>query len=417
MYAGDNLSDAFDVTKRYLSSLSATGWLKIALVVLLISGIELGSQLFDVDPTMAIYSAEGPMGIPIEYLLGAIGLAAFVLFRYLSALFEFVFLESLRSEAIHVRRYARANLRHGLWLVLFRAALWTALLLAIATPVLLALVFGDVGDIGDLAFPLILSILFVGVFGYVVLWVVYTLTTAFVVPVMALEDRGPIGAWRTVAATIRSNVGGTAAFLAVAWVIGFCLWVVFAIGGFFVSMIGLLVFGLPSMMLLDGDQGLAILVGVAGIVAYLVYLYIRSFVEAPVRSYVRYYALLILGDTDGSLDLIPDQRRAVRSDRGTSTGGRTHDGRRRTDGTSSDDPTWGSDRTDGTDSGSQWSTDSSGRTDDPGETRSDRSGTDGDGSETWSGPSTWEESTGWDEVTDSNRSTGEADDSSDDSDR
>ncbi len=202
------------------------------------------------------------MGIPIEYLLGAIGLAAFVLFRYLSALFEFVFLESLRSEAIHVRRYARANLRHGLWLVLFRAALWTALLLAIATPVLLALVFGDVGDIGDLAFPHPLDSLRRG-FGYVVLWVVYTLTTAFVVPVMALEDRGPIGAWRTVAATIRSNVGGTAAF-AVAWVIGFCLWVVFAIGGFFVSMIGLLVFGLPSMMLLDGDQGLAILVGVAG---------------------------------------------------------------------------------------------------------------------------------------------------------
>ncbi|MEY7850704.1 hypothetical protein AB7C87_16060 [Natrarchaeobius sp. A-rgal3] len=408
MYAGDNLSDAFDVTKRYLSSLSATGWLKIALVVLLISGIEAGTRLFDINPTMAMFSVDDPMGIPIEYLIGVGAIVAYVVFRYLSALFEFVFLESLRSEAIHVRRYARANLRHGLWLVLFRAALWTALILAIATPILLAAVFGDVGNIDDLALPLILSALFVGFFGYVVLWTIYTLTTAFVVPVMALEDCGPISAWRTIASTIRSNLGETVAFLAVAWVIGFCLWMVFGIVTFFVTMIGSLVFVFPSMMLVDGDRSLAILVGVAGFLAYLIYLYIRSFVETPVRAYVRYYALLILGDTDGSLDLIPEQRSAVRSG-GSATAGRARGAqtdRGRSAGTTTDSSSWGGhdrpggdDRTSG-DGDSQWTTDSSDRSSSPGGSHSDESSASGDESETWGGPSTWGESTGWGDSSD-----------------
>jgi hypothetical protein len=35
----------------------------------------------------------------------------------------------------------------------------------------------------------------------------------------------------------------------------------------------------------------------------------------PVRTYLRYHALLVLGDTDREFDLIPDLRREIRDSR------------------------------------------------------------------------------------------------------
>jgi hypothetical protein len=52
-------------------------------------------------------------------------------------------------------------------------------------------------------------------------------------------------------------------------------------------------------------------VGVA-LLAVLAIVVLWLLVQVPVVAYLRYYALFVLGDADASLDLIPDQRAAVR---------------------------------------------------------------------------------------------------------
>jgi len=48
---------------------------------------------------------------------------------------------------------------------------------------------------------------------------------------------------------------------------------------------------------------------------------LSALIQVPVVTYLRYYALLVLGDTDSALDLIPEQRAAVRDGGPDRTGG------------------------------------------------------------------------------------------------
>ncbi|WP_049922979.1 DUF7544 domain-containing protein [Halopiger djelfimassiliensis] len=373
MYAADNLTDALSVTKRYLGSLGVSGWLKLAFVVLFIGGLGITNQLFSAEPQQVTDALDAVPEIWLALLVAAaVGMYAGI--RYFAALLEFIFVESLRSEAMHLRRYARANLRQALWLLLFRAGLWLGLFVAIAIPVVGVFYGGDVATTDELSVGHVALIGGSAFVSFVGLWIVSTLTTAFAVPVMVLEDRGPIGAWRRVAAAMRSNWSGFLGYLLVAWLIGLCLWVAFAIVGFFVTLFGLVLFVLLLVLLSAVDPDLAYVAYGIGVLGYLVYQYVVAIFKAPARSYVRYYALLLLGDTDPSLDVIPDQRAAVRAD--DSAGDRRSRGPPR----------------------ESIGTAGNGRDDVPdasGHSNGSVHGTESDDSPTWNGPSTWNDSPDW----------------------
>jgi len=55
----------------------------------------------------------------------------------------------------------------------------------------------------------------------------------------------------------------------------------------------------------DEFERLAVVFGLAVLVLTL-------FVSVPVQTYLRYYALFVLGDTNDAFDVIADRRRAVR---------------------------------------------------------------------------------------------------------
>lgn len=179
MYAIGSLRDAFSITKRYLGALGYVGWLKLALVVLFLGGLSISTQFFNV-PMDAI--AEEVDDSDVRWVVALVLFAVLAVyggFRYLAALLEFVFVESLRSEAIHLRRYGRPNLGRALWLLAFRAALWIGLIAAIAIPVTAVFVGGDVGvaDLSDEQLALVILSSIGIVVGW---WGVYTLTTAVV---------------------------------------------------------------------------------------------------------------------------------------------------------------------------------------------------------------------------------------------
>lgn len=312
MHTADSLRDALPVTKRYLLALGGRGWLKLGLVVLLIGGVGVANYLFNVPFQFGAEALQDPDALAVGLVVGTIGLAIYGAFRYLAAVLEFVFVESLRSERIHLRRYLRANLAQGVRLFAFRVALWIGLAAAVVAPIAAVFVVGEVSDPGALSTEqlVVFGLLAVGIF---VGWrAIYTLTTAFVVPIMLHEERGPIDAWRRFAASMAPNWSGVIAYLLVAWLIGAVVWTFFLFLGFFVGFLGLFLWIILTAVAIEIHSSLAVVAIGVLLLGFLAYQYVLALLEAPVRSYVRYYALLLLGETDPALDLIPEQRAAVR---------------------------------------------------------------------------------------------------------
>jgi hypothetical protein len=138
----------------------------------------------------------------------------------------------------------------------------------------------------------------------------------FVVPVMMVEECGVLAGWRRFWPTL---AGAWTQYLAYA-VVSFVLALV---GGLLVAAVtavlaivllipigvlagvGVLLFlltpalGIPALVIVG-------VLFVAGLVA------VAALVQVPVITYLRYFALLVLGETNAAFDLIPDQREAAR---------------------------------------------------------------------------------------------------------
>ncbi len=317
MYAATNLSDALSVTGRYLRALGLRGWLKLGLVVLFIGGLGITSQLSNVPGELGFDLLENS-GDPQEELWGVLLIAGLTVgvygaFRYLAAVLEFVFVESLRSEALSLRTYMRANLGLGFWLLLFRVSLVIGALVPVAAVSGAIVMIGGVTELSAITGGQIAAIIITGIAALIGWWIVDTLTTAFVVPIMLGAHCGPISAWTRFGSSMASNWVGVLAFLCVAWVVGVILWVFLAIIGFFVTVFGLLGVVALGVALESVSASPEVFVFAVLLVGYVVYEYVVALIRAPVQSYVRYYALLLLGDTESSLDLIPEQRAAVRA--------------------------------------------------------------------------------------------------------
>ncbi|SDC20480.1 hypothetical protein [Natrinema hispanicum] len=374
MFAIDDLSDAIDVTREFLTPVRLWMWLKLALLVFFVGGAGFGSPMsfgggFGGEPTPGPGADPGTsvdVGevLPIVIAVVVVVLVVGLIFLFVSSLFEFTLLESLRSGEVHVRRYTKRNVSHGTRLFGFRVALGLVGLVLFGVPVL-AIVFstsetvslGLIGLLVLLAIPI--SIAFA---------IIDRLTTVFVAPTMLKHDLGVVAAWKRFWPTLRGQWTEYVVYLLLVWVLQLVLTVV--TGVLFVILL------IPFLILL--------LIPVLGILVLLLGLPVILLgvllVQVPIVTYLRYYALLVLGDTNADLDLIPDQRAAVR-------GG-------------------GPDRTDGPDGG--WNTDSNGPagddygqgdTSDPwGRDESqDRDDTDSSGRDDDTG---WGDSSGWDDSDD-----------------
>ncbi len=305
MSATDALTDAGGLTKRYLSALWVRGLLKLGVVVLFLGVGFTGLQLTSapLDPETVEESAD-------LWLFGgliAAGVGIYAAFRYLAATLEFVFVTSLRTREVALRRYVREHLGAGLWLLLFRAGVAAGALAVIAAAA--ALIVGT-----DLAAfeaattqqgVAVAAAAVVAGFGW---FTVDTLTTGFVVPIMQHTRCGPLSGWRRFIRSMSSNWLAVVAFLLVAWILGFALWLVLFGVSFAIGFFGVLVVVLLGSALIAIHPSLEPVVGVLVLTGVVAYQYTLALIEAPVRSYVRYYALVVLGETDPELDLISAYR-------------------------------------------------------------------------------------------------------------
>ncbi|QCC53257.1 hypothetical protein DV706_15870 (plasmid) [Natronorubrum bangense] len=387
MDAIDDLSDALETTRNLLTPVRLGIWVKLAIVVFFVSSLGMGGPTVPggdittfadepgIDGTEEFESEFGEE-FPVEefilglLVIGAIALVLWLLYSVISAVMEFVFIESLRSSEVHIRRYFSANIGNGLRLLVFQLGVILVTGALASAPAALVFVLGD---FGDLSVGLIGLYALYGLGLFLIYSVIQRFTSVFVVPVMLQEDRGVLSAWSRFWSTFTANWTEYVVYLVLVWILSIAI----AIAAWFVIAFGVLALLIPFVIVIVllvflGEIGvlLAIPVGLLAVVCILLFI---SLVWTPIETYFQYYALLLLGDTNADLDLIPEQRAAVRSDGGALTdrdddwNGDDGDGREnrdqsRNDGWSTDDSASRNDDPD--DEYDPWDTDSSSWDDD-----------------------------------------------------
>lgn len=337
LYAIENLDDALSATRRFLLPFEWGTWWRLALVTLLVAG---GSGGGGSPANGAQYSFNGaapPAGMPgdvtgveqgmdavtrfveanLALIVGVVALLVLVglLFAVVAAVMEFVLVESLRAEEVHVREYFRRYWRQGLRLFGFRLVLGLAFALAMGGLVALlvapyALGFGAVSIVALLAvLPVLLAlgVLFGLLFGF---------TTVFVVPIMLLEGRGVVSAWRRFWPTLRREWRQYAVYAVAGFILsivaGFAAGLAVLVPALLVAVPFVIAFVLVTVFTTGALQ--AALAGTVVALFGLAVVALVAFVQVPIQTYLRYYALLVLGDTEPEFDVIPDLREAIRQE-------------------------------------------------------------------------------------------------------
>lgn len=325
-YALSCLDDALEATKAFLLPVDRGQWLRLAVVVFFLSG---GSGLGSAPSAGSNASPgvttelSGLPTLPSVDLLAVLAVVAVVvtlalLFTFVGAVMEFVLVESLRTEQVRVRESFRRQFRKGLSLFAFQLVLGTAALAIIGGAAFLLVVPAVAGGSGlGLALG---AVAFVGLFFvvFVVSALVNQFTVDFVVPTMLQTDRGLIAAWKRFWPVLRGDVEQFVVYVLVRIGVAIAVGIV---GGTVAGVVGAVV-AIPFVVvgaIIFFGAGFALsplvlaLLGVL-LVGYLLVLFaVVALVHVPLKTYVRYFQLLVLGDVDTDLDLIPDRRAAVRS--------------------------------------------------------------------------------------------------------
>jgi hypothetical protein len=334
--AVESVGDAIDVTREFATPATAGRWLRLLALALLTSGggLTLSANLPPVsptfDPTYRGPTAEGvqapPLELPVEQVPGrwlmlagvlvAALVALGVTFAVAQALGEFAFVEALRTETPAIRDPVGRHWRRALGLAAFRIALVVGALASVGGLAALAQSSGLAADPLSAA----RTVAPVAALAVVGVTLVDRLTSLFVVPVAIRGDCGVLAGWRRTAAAMRAEPAEFVTAVVVIYVLGAVLAAVTVVALALVAALLAGVVALVAVVLslagvapLSG-AGLATLV-VVGALAALMFLTAATALQVPVQTYLRYYALLVLGDVDDGLDLVGEQRERARERR------------------------------------------------------------------------------------------------------
>jgi small-conductance mechanosensitive channel len=255
-------------------------------------------------------------------VFAGIGLLALLALAYgiLSNFMEFVLTQALIDREIHVRRYFSAHVGNGLRLFLFRLVLgviWLGIALVIGLAVFFLALGGEAANIGTSSL-LALSGLFIAVFAVLAIsyGIVFGFTTVFVVPLMTADDDGVLAGWSRLWGSMKSAPKQYLAYLFFSIILQIGVGIVGAIFGIIAFLAVLIPFGLVALALYFALQNTVgvVLAGIVGLLGLLVLFIIGALIQVPLTTFLRYYAMLVLGDIDADLDPIPEVRSAIRAE-------------------------------------------------------------------------------------------------------
>lgn len=340
LYAIERIDDAVDMTRSFLLPVDAGRWARLTVIIaFVLGGTAGGGGTFSAFGNAPAGAGTMPGGdVPevtfewptlpadaIAIVLGAAAvlLVAGVVVAAIGAIMEFVFVESLSTDEVHVRRYARRYARKGLRLFAFRVLLGIGTILVLGGTT--ALLFGDILAAVLAGNPTMPSAgrLLVGGLVLVPLGIAVGLavalangfTTEFVVPIMLREDRGVIAAWRHFWPTMTGQWKQYGTYVLLA----FGLHIVTNIAGGIAVGIAAVALAVPVAVVavplgLGALQGGTLTVGAVAVLVVLLAIYLllvvlaAAVVYVPINVFHRQFALLVLGDTNEAFDVLGDRR-------------------------------------------------------------------------------------------------------------
>jgi len=325
----DDIDDAVDATRAFLLPFDLGRWARLAVVVFFIGGSS-GANPFQYTGNYSGQSSggsAGSLGIPdtlssiggteLAIIVAVVGLLLLVAlaFGLVSAVMEFVFVESLRQEAVTIRRYWGDRWRQGVRLFGFRLVISLLTLLVIGGVLAMTILPFMLG-IGEVSVALVL----IGVPVFILLALVGSLingfTTSFVVPVMITEDRTVLSAWRRFWPTLKAEWKEYGVYVVMRFVLQIAVGILVGI----VILLAVIIAAIPLGLLAAVGVGLLSVVepvgwaviAVAAVLFVLTVFLLATLLAVPVQTFLHYYALLVLGDTNDAFDLISEQRAAIR---------------------------------------------------------------------------------------------------------
>lgn len=316
-YAVTAIDDAVDATRGFLLPFSLRRWTVLALVAALMGGgpsmnfnppTTSGNVPRDTLPQLPEFSLAPRWGVAVVAIVAVV-----LLVSWLSLGFRFVFYDALRTDAVRVWGPLRDRLGQALQLLGFQI-----LVLAVLVGPIVAVVAGALTGRLSVAgwSPVLLGAAGLVAAGLVLLaTLVDRFTREFVLPVMVIEDTGPIAGWRRFWPVLREEWVQYLAYLLVHLVLGIAVGIaqglVFLLVGGVIGALGALagvvvagVLGGTSA-LLGTTAGIAA-IAVLGVVVLLGLLAVYLPVNLVTTTYLRTYELRVLARTDQDLDLLAD---------------------------------------------------------------------------------------------------------------
>lgn len=327
LYAIDDLDDTWTATREFLLPLSVKRLAVLAVIVFFVGGTGLnlpGGGGTGGPPDDTASGVEPGIDAVREFvldnalaigLIGAAILSLVLAFAFIGALMEFVFVQSLRTDEVRFWGYSRAYFASGLRLFGFRIVLGIVGFVSTLTLFGVGLVAFGVGEVqvGGLALA---ALAVLAVLAILATSLVDAFTTAFVVPVMMVRETGVLGSWRTfwptlVGAWKQYLAYGVAALIltiAAGIVVAMLLGIAAIAAGIPLAIVG----GLTLVTVGTGETVTVVVIAALVVLFVAVMIVVGLLLQVPVQTYLRYYALFVLGDTDRDLDPIPEIRAAVR---------------------------------------------------------------------------------------------------------
>ena len=325
--AVDAISPAFQHTKKQLiEPFRASQWAKLALGEVHSGGCSGGN--FQMPTRTSGGERFLELGLPamnpVAYaaliaLLVVAVLVLWVLFIYVNSVMRFVLFDSVVAKQCEIRQYwnrrQKPGLRYFAWQLLLFLAMMVGLTILVGIPATFALAVGWLKQSSQHMVPLILGgvLLFFLVTTFVVLWlIVLVFSKDFIVPQMALEDIGPMEAWRRLLPMLKSEKGGYAGYLGMKIVMSIGAAVIVGIAAMIIILLTLIpIGGVGAVLVLMGKSGglhwnlytitLAVVIG-SFLLAFI--LYVVSLVSVPAIVFFPAYSIYFFAARYRALDAV-----------------------------------------------------------------------------------------------------------------
>lgn len=318
-FAFTELDSAIRRTRDLLWPFQKGIWLRIALIALFIgwggAGFPQPTWSSDNDfPSDAFTGFSAPDALPdmagLIIALIFLIIACALLFMLIGSIFQFVFVDCIRTRNVRIREYFSPRAGKGVRLFLFQIGIAVLFLLILAALIIPLIILA-----GGFAFPTALSlILFLPflIILAIIVGIIQMITIDFVVPIMIRKDCGVIDGWKEFYGIISTQWMQGIIYLVVRFLAALGAGIVMILLTLLALGIVAIPFAIIGLFLYAAMQMANISLLLLLLIPYLIIaIPIVLLISVPFVTFFRTYSLAVLGRLNSGYALLPEEEQAM----------------------------------------------------------------------------------------------------------